>query len=57
LSLNDLTLREVAGWMASYSVEQNLKEGEDLPEWFEGRETELLFDAAVVGGESISSSC
>jgi hypothetical protein len=57
LSLNDLTLREVAGWMADYTVEQNLKEGEEPPERFEDRETELLFDAAVVGGETISSSC
>ena len=57
LSLNDVTLPDVAAWMASYTVEQNLKEGEEPPEWFEGRETELLFDAAVVGGETISSSC
>jgi hypothetical protein len=57
LRLNDLALRDVAQWMADYTVQQNLKEGEVLPKDFEGREGELLFDAAVAKGHAISSVC
>jgi hypothetical protein len=57
LKRNDLTLHDVARWMAEYTVGQNLKEGEALPDGFEGREDELLFDAAVVKDRAISSAC
>ncbi len=43
-----LTLAEVARWIAGYRVGENLKDGTALPEGFAGREDEPLFDAAVV---------
>jgi hypothetical protein len=43
-----LTLEQVARWIAGYRVGENLKEGDELPEGFAGREDDPLFDAAVV---------
>jgi hypothetical protein len=58
LKANDLTAAEVARWMAGYTVEQNLKEGAELPATFEGRRDEVLFDAALVGdGRVVSEVC
>ena len=58
LKANDLTKSEVARWMAGYTVSQNVKEGEEIPARFEGREAEWLFDATLVGdGPALSKAC
>ncbi len=57
LAANDLSLMEVARWVASYTVEQNLKEDDELPRTFEGRRDELLFDAVLAGRRLVSEAC
>jgi hypothetical protein len=57
LASNDVTLERVAGWIAGYTVGENLKQGEDLPERFGGREDEALFDAALAGSRLAGLSC
>jgi hypothetical protein len=48
LRTNGLSMRDVARWIARYTVQQNLTEGNDLPRRFRNRGDELLFDAVVV---------
>ncbi|MGH2695188.1 MAG: alkaline phosphatase family protein [Actinomycetota bacterium] len=55
LADNDLGLRGMARWIARYTAEENLQEGEELPEGWEGEER--LFDAVVIGGGGVVDSC
>jgi hypothetical protein len=57
LRANTVSLREVGEWMASYTVEQNVKEGADLPAAFADRSDESLFDGVVVNNELVSEAC
>lgn len=57
LRANELTVGDVARWMSSYTVADNVKEDQEMPSSFEGREDELLFDAAVAEGRTFSEAC
>jgi hypothetical protein len=57
LEANDVTLEQVARWVASYTVGENLKEGESLPRRFGGRADEALFDAVLAGTRLAGLSC
>jgi hypothetical protein len=57
LARNGISLREVARWIVGYSVGENLKEGEQMPKSFRGREDERLFDAVLAGPRLAAMSC
>jgi hypothetical protein len=57
LRANRLSLREVARWLAGYTVAENLKDGEKMPSRFRKRGEEPLFDALVVRREFVVVAC
>lgn len=55
LKANDVTLREIARWIAGYTIEENVKDDSDLAPLYEGRENELVFDAVLVRDQLVVS--
>jgi hypothetical protein len=57
LEKNDAKLWKMARWVAGYTVGENLKEGEEMPAGFEGRQDELLMDAVLVRDRLAAVAC
>ena len=55
LVANDLDIRDVAEWIAAYTTEQNLKEDAEIPDYYRGTESDLLFDAVVIRDKTVVS--
>ena len=51
------SIAEIADWVAGYSARENLLPGQSLPEGWEGRGSEPLFDAVLVGRNLAGRSC
>lgn len=47
LDENEAKLWKIARWIAGYTLGENVKEGTEPPEGFQGRKDELLFDAVL----------
>ena len=56
LETNDVTLRELAEFIARYTMEDAL-DGADPPRYVEGRVDEPLFDAVVIRGKTAIKNC
>jgi hypothetical protein len=56
-SLEDGPAQKVSEWVAGYTAAENLPEGRDMPEGWEGREDERLFSAVLAGREIAASIC
>ncbi len=57
LEANDAKLEKMARWVSGYTIGENIKEGAEVPEGFEGREDELLMDAVLVKDRLVSVVC
>jgi hypothetical protein len=57
LEANTVTMAEIGEWMAGYTVEENVRAGADLPDGWQDRASEPLFDAAVVGRGQTFVTC
>jgi predicted AlkP superfamily pyrophosphatase or phosphodiesterase len=51
------SLAEIAEWVSGYPAQENLLQGQSLPEGWEGRGFEPLFDAVLVGRKLAGRSC
>jgi hypothetical protein len=51
------SLAEIAEWVSGYPARENLLPGRSLPEGWEGRGSEPLFDAVLVGRKLAARSC
>ena len=56
-SLKNGTAQRVGEWVANYTAGENLAEGKEMPDGWEGREDERLFSAVLAGREVVSSVC
>jgi hypothetical protein len=56
LRANDVTLRELAEWIAGYTMEDAL-DGAAPPRYVEGRADDPLFDAVVIKGKTAIKNC
>jgi len=56
LRANDVTLRELAEWIARYTIDDAL-DGAAPPRYVEGRVDEPLFDAVVIKGGKAIKNC
>lgn len=54
---NGTTLREMARWVAGYTVGENVKDGAQIPKAFKGREDELLMDAVLAKDRVAAIAC
>jgi hypothetical protein len=54
---NDLTLVDIARWMADYRAEESVRSGERLPGGWRDRADEPLLDAAVAGSGRAVVTC
>ena len=57
LKANGTNLWKMSRWVAGYTVGENLKQGEELPARFEGREEERLFDAVLARNRLVAVGC
>lgn len=57
LEANDASLWKMARWIAGYTIGENLKDDEEMPEDFVGREDELLMDAVLAGTRVAAIAC
>lgn len=55
LGANGVTLRDIARWLAHYTVAENARTG--VPAWYAGRPDDPVFDALMIGGRVVAGRC
>lgn len=56
-TLKNGTAQRVGRWVAGYTAGENLADGKEMPDGWEGREDERLFSAVLAGREVVASVC
>jgi hypothetical protein len=57
LKTNGITLRKIARWLADYTLGENVRKGDSVPDRYATRTDEPLFDAILVRRELVATSC
>jgi hypothetical protein len=55
--LEDVTLNEIARWVGDYRLVENLKDSEQVPEYYQGKRDDRIFDAVLVRGKLVVPNC
>jgi hypothetical protein len=57
LKASEATLEDIAIWMAQYSVADNIRSGDQVPDWYRGGPSDRVFDAVMVGRRLHAGIC